>query len=51
VAAVNDPPLAVADSAALNEDSGSVVINLVGNDLDPDGTVVAVFSRHHRAAQ
>lgn len=41
VAAVNDPPLAVADSAALNEDSGSVVINLVGNDLDPDGTVVA----------
>jgi len=38
VAGVNDPPLAVDDSAATDEDT-PVVINVLANDSDPDGSI------------
>jgi alkaline phosphatase len=38
VVAVNQPPTAVDDSATTNENT-AVVINVVANDTDPDGTI------------
>jgi len=39
----NNPPVAVNDSAATNEDT-PVVINVLANDSDPDGDLLAVVS-------
>lgn len=36
----NDAPIALADTASVDED-GSVIINVVGNDSDADGTLVS----------
>ncbi|HET9626930.1 MAG TPA: Ig-like domain-containing protein, partial [Kofleriaceae bacterium] len=41
IAAVNDPPVAVADSAASDEDT-AVTIDVVGNDTDVDGDALAI---------
>ncbi len=41
VNAVNDPPVAQPDSAALDED-GSVLVDVLANDSDPDGDAVAL---------
>ncbi len=35
---VNNPPIAVADSATVSEDAGSVLIPVLNNDTDVDGT-------------
>jgi cysteine-rich repeat protein len=40
---VNDPPVAVADSAMLDEDT-SAAIDVVGNDSDVDGDALAIAS-------
>src|SRR5678815_2819505 len=37
VTCADDPPLAVADSATVNEDSGANTINVQANDTDIDG--------------
>ena len=39
VAPVNDRPVAVADNATINEDSGAVVFSVAGNDTDIDNAV------------
>jgi cysteine-rich repeat protein len=41
VAPVNDPPVAAADSASLDEDT-AVTIDVVGNDRDVDGDALAI---------
>ena len=41
VTPVNDPPLAVADSETTSEDT-TVVVDLLGNDNDPDGDMIEV---------
>ena len=43
VTAVNDAPVAVADSTALGEDS-TITIDVLSNDRDPDGDTVTVTS-------
>jgi cysteine-rich repeat protein len=43
VLAVNDPPIAVADSASLDEDTGAT-IDALANDSDVDGDVLAIAS-------
>ena len=37
IGAVNDPPIAVNDVFAINEDSGSHILAVTTNDTDPDG--------------
>lgn len=44
VAAVDDPPVAVADAATVNEDSGATAIDVILNDTDPDGGANTVQS-------
>ncbi len=39
---VNDAPIARADSASFNEDSGALAINLLANDTDPERHTLAV---------
>jgi VCBS repeat-containing protein len=43
VTPVNDPPIAVDDSATTDEDT-SVTINVLANDVDPDGDLLTVVS-------
>ena len=42
VKGVNDPPIARADQASFNEDSGALAINLLANDSDPERNTLAV---------
>ncbi|MEW6429395.1 MAG: Ig-like domain-containing protein, partial [Thermodesulfobacteriota bacterium] len=42
VTPVNDPPVAVADSAATNEDVAVVTVNVLANDTDVDGDTLSV---------
>jgi VCBS repeat-containing protein len=44
VTAVDDPPVAVNDSATVNEDSGANAINVLGNDTDVDAGPKSVQS-------
>ena len=37
VTCVDDPPVAVDDSATVGEDSGATAIDVLANDTDPDG--------------
>ncbi len=41
---VNDPPVAVADSAALAEDGGTVTILVAANDTDPENSALTLVS-------
>jgi len=43
VTPVNDPPVAVADSAATNEDA-PVTVSVLGNDTDVDGDILTVVA-------
>ncbi|HKI04918.1 MAG TPA: Ig-like domain-containing protein [Thermoanaerobaculia bacterium] len=44
VTCVDDPPVAVADSATVVEDSGANAINVLANDTDPDGGPISITS-------
>jgi len=44
VTCVDDPPVAVADSATVSEDSGANAINVLANDTDPDGGPKSIAS-------
>lgn len=44
VKGVNDAPVARADEASFNEDSGALAINLLANDSDPERDTLAVSS-------
>ena len=44
VTCVDDPPVAAADSATVNEDSGSNAINVLANDSDADGGLISITS-------
>ena len=44
VACVDDPPVAVSDSATVIEDSGANAINVLANDTDIDGGPIAISS-------
>ena len=44
VTCADDPPVAVDDSATVTEDSGSSVVNVLGNDTDVDGGPISVAS-------
>jgi len=44
VTCVDDPPVAVADSATVVEDSGPNAINVLANDTDPDGGPKSIAS-------
>jgi YVTN family beta-propeller protein len=44
VEGVNDGPVAVDDTFTVDEDSGATVIDLLGNDSDPDGDELTVES-------
>ena len=37
VTPVNDPPVAINDAASMNEDGGTITINVQNNDSDPEG--------------
>lgn len=41
---VNDPPLAVADTATVEEDSRRTAINVLSNDSDPEGDTLTLSS-------
>jgi VCBS repeat-containing protein len=49
VAAVNDAPLAAADSATVLED-GAIAINVLGNDSDVDGDALAIVLGNAKSA-
>jgi hypothetical protein len=44
VTCVDDPPVAVADAATVNEDSGANAIPVLANDTDPDGGPISIVS-------
>ncbi|MEM7465994.1 MAG: Ig-like domain-containing protein [Pseudomonadota bacterium] len=44
VTGVNDAPIARADAASFNEDSGALAVNLLANDSDPERHTLAVVS-------
>jgi hypothetical protein len=50
VTAVDDPPVAMMDSATVTEDSGATAVDVLGNDTDIDGgpkTIIAVTQGAH----
>jgi hypothetical protein len=50
VGGVNDPPVAVVDTATVVEDSSANLLDVLGNDVDPDGdnlTIVSVTTPSH----
>jgi hypothetical protein len=44
VGGTNDPPVAVDDSVSVAEDSVSNLVDVLGNDFDPDGDTLTVLS-------